>query len=150
MSKYLVWRLVDSDRDLWLPTPCDTFDQAALGWLDCASQGMVARITEDVPIALQDARTQPKPKPDRPVQHGARNNSRSSQIIKVLQAASGPLSRKQIAEQTGILPTDVGSALAGLMKRRVVSSEDGEPSDERGRPPPGKTTITLYTWNAAS
>ena len=150
---YIVWRLADADLNLWLPTDCDTFEQASAAWLECVQAGNAARITETVPIALRDAREQQPPQPPardhRAVKHGARNNSRAAQIIKALNASPGGLSRAQISAQTGILKTDVGSTLAGLMKRNSVRTEQRPPSAELGPSAPGRETVTVYFWQGS-
>lgn len=56
MVRFTIWRLEDEERDLWLPTDCDTFDQAAQAWLDCIQSGVKARITEEIPVGLRDLR----------------------------------------------------------------------------------------------
>jgi hypothetical protein len=55
-DRFIVWRLADDDRDLWLPTSCESFEQAADAWLVGIQAGERMRITEMVPVALRDAR----------------------------------------------------------------------------------------------
>lgn len=56
MVSFTVWRLADVERDLWLPTACDTFEQAGQAWLEGIQAGEQMRITEEVPVGLRDLR----------------------------------------------------------------------------------------------
>lgn len=147
MSKYVVWRLVDDDRNLWLPTDCDTWEQAAQGWLDCIKNGSPARITEDVPIGIHDAR-QPvtaSVEPKKPARKSS-NGSDAEKVSAALRSAPDGLSRKQLAEATGLLKTNASAAVAGLMKRNLVRTEQRPPDANRGVAGVGRETVVVYFW----
>jgi hypothetical protein len=149
MTHYIVWRLVDDDQDLWLPTNCDTFEQAADAWLDCIKNGSSARITEDVPIGVHDARRQPaaSAKAKKPVQtRGFHEGSGAEKVSMALRAAPDGLSRKQLADVTGLLRTNASAVVAGLMKRRLVRSEQRPADADRGAAPVGRETVAVYFW----
>lgn len=147
---YIIWRLIDNDQDLWLPIDCDTFEQAADAWLECVKAGERARITEDVPISLRDARhSTPPTKVKQKMPGQARrfhNGSAAEKVSKALRAAPDGLSRKQLADITGLFKTNVGTAVAGLMKRNLVRVEQRPPDADRGISGVGKETVAVYFW----
>ena len=148
---YIVWRQEDGERDLWLPTDCETFEQAGQAWLEVVQAGGRATITERVPIALQDARQRKaRQVPTAPQkQGGLHKDSMSSRVIDALRAAPDGLSRSQFAAQTGLTKTAAGAAVAGLMKRGMARSEQRAPDEARGRPGPGHDGIAVYFLEAS-
>lgn len=145
-SSYAVWRLVDVDHNLWQPTDCDTFDQAADAWLTGAQVGERMEITERVPVRVADGRLAaglPAPRAPR-LPRKPRTTSMSARVVDALRNAPNGLSRAQLAARTGLTKTDAGTAVAGLMKRGMARSEQHSPDEERGRPAPGHETIAVY------
>ena len=146
--KYLVLRKEDG---AWAIAEFAEFSDAANEWLRLVQAGIRAEIVERVPIALSDARqatrgAKPAAQPTTVTRRKLRDNTRSAKIIDLLKANPGGLSRKQLAEATGMLPTDVGSTLSGFMKRGLVRAVDAPPSDKIGLPAVGRATVRVYLW----
>lgn len=145
MPKFTVWRLMDGERDLWLPTACDTFDEAAEAWLEGVQAGERMMIMEEVPVALRDARGKGERKTYDGHVKKPRPASITSRVTEALRNSPVGLSRKQLAERAGCLPTEAGSAVAGLMKRGIVQVSQ-RASGQGDRPAPGRNTVSVYTW----
>lgn len=146
MAKFIVWRQEDGELDLWLPTDCESFEQAADAWLEIVQAGGRAQIMEEVPIVLSDGRRERKTRQamTAPQKGNLRKDSMSSRVIEALRVAPDGLSRSQLATQAGLTKTAAGAAAAGLMKRGTVRSEQCPPGEDRGRPAPGHDTVAVY------
>lgn len=145
---YIIWRCADMDQNLWLPTQCDTFEQAADAWLAIVQAGGKAEIMERVPIALHDARQKSAQKSARKAPGVAvtlHKGSMTDQLRAALRAYPAGLSRAQLAELTGLSKTDAGAAAGGLLKRGMVRTEQRSPQNGE-RPAAGRDTVTVYFW----
>lgn len=145
---YIVWRLQDADLDLWLPTNCDTFAQAADAWLEIVQSGGRAEIMERVSITLTRSDKKPPRDESKRGTKGTRNGSRTDMIIKALEDAPDGLSRAELAARTGIAKTNVGASIVGLQKIGRITTEQGAPGAERGTPAVGRDTVTIYRLKA--